>query len=973
MANPTPGPADFETKLNEILSGARKPGSKLDARQLLQDQNLAVIASKLMRPRETTGKVITATGQPNDPGNTFSGVDQISRTVASRVRDNENVFKLFPDIEICVQTIIASMLSPKDMSGTNLIYKLENNRFPANLSSKLMEIVREELEKTYKLRDRVYDIFRDALFVGGSHPIGIFPEAAVDYLINTPRFSVESAINESRLFLKQDDGRYSIEKVRNVGLLGDPHTTFKPSRLAALETAYVYPDANKYNPKLWTEESKLVKSWADDAILGEYFTSPEDCVKHIAAFASASVEIIDNSDVLRLPALLDRVTEARIQEEFTKKRRVKLTAAVENFSLSKRDPEKRVSPEVLNSTLYKGSDIRNLPYMAVPAKHNLKRRSIGRPLEIVFPAQSLIPIHTPGDHRKHVAYFCVLDAEGTPITYNETVDEYGQSIASSMISDRNGQTMSGLLTDRAKKNLISDNYTPVINKMTDIYADVVERDLLERLSRGIYNGKEMRISKENDIFRVMLYRALKGHFTRILFIPAEYITYFAFDYHTNGVGRSYLDQLSSITSLRAMVLYSKVWAQVRSSIETTDVKITFDPRDPDPLNTIEIVENLVARSRQQIFPNGLRRVADFTDWLQRAGIRISFEGHPRIPNTSLAFESTKIDHVEPNNELEETLRHMTYMHFGLSPEQVDDASKSDFATTVENRGILFSKRINMLDDCASQDLTGYVQKVVRYDTVVQERIVKAFIECKAEIEDMLTDEERNFYEQGSRVEFTEYLIELFIDSIKIDLPRPESTTNENIKREIEGYEGIIDKVLSYIIDTEILPAEYIGDASEYIQSLSKSWKAVLMRRFFADNNVAPEVFEIASLDEDGQPMVNMLKEIESHSNVVQMATVELLKRFKERRDLVAKDIAAINPGASSVDSGGTDDSGGGDDNNPFGGEGDGLGFGDDMGLGGEGEGDAAAGEGTGEGEPAPDETQAKKPDEEEPPADNKPA
>lgn len=967
MATLTPGEANFETKLHEILSGARKPGAKFDARQLLQDQNLAVIASKLRHPRETTGKVITATGQPNDAGNTLSGVDQISRTIVSRVRDNENVFQLFPDIEICVQTIISSMLSPKDMSGTNLIYKLENNRFPANLSSKLMEIVREELEKTYKLRDRVYDIFRDALFVGGSHPVGIFPEAAVDYLINTPRFSVESAISNSTLFLRQDDGKFSIDKVRNVGLLGDPHTTFKPSRLASLETSYTYPDASGYNAKLWANESKLLKSWENDPELEKIFSSPESGIKTIVTFATESIEVIDNSDVLRLPALLDRVTEARIQEEFIKKRRVKLTAAVENFSLSEKEPGKRVSPEVLNSTLYKGSDLTNLPYMAVPAKHNLKRRSVGRPLEITFPAQSLIPIHTPGDHRKHVAYFCVLDAEGTPITYNDNVNEYGQNIASTMNSDRNGQTMSGLLTDRAKKNLISDNYTPVINKMTDIYADVVERDLLERLSRGIYNGKEMRISKDNDIFRVMLYRALKGHFTRILFIPAEYITYFAFDYHTNGVGRSYLDQLSSITSLRAMVLYSKVWAQVRSSIETTDVKINFDPRDPDPINTVEIVENLVARSRQQIFPNGLRRVADFTDWLQRAGIRMSFEGHPRLPNTSLSFESTKIDHAEPNNELEETLRHMTYMHFGLSPEQVDDASKSDFATTVENRGILFSKRINMLDDCASQDLTGYVQKVIRYDTVLQERIVKAFIECKAEIEHMLTDEERNFYEQGSRVEFTEYLIELFIDSVKIDLPRPESTTNENIKREVDGYESIIDKVLSYVIDTEILPAEYVGEASEYIASLSKAWKAVLMRRFFADNNIAPEVFEIASLDEDGQPMVNMLKEIENHSETVQMATVELLKRMKERRDLVAKDLEKINPGASSVSS---DTGGESDDNansNPFGR--DDLGFGDDLGLGDEG--GPAAGEG-GEGDqPTPNENEPAEAANKEPESDNK--
>lgn len=911
----SPQQDDFQTKLRSLLS-QQTSGKQFDARNILNDTQLAATMSKLIHARDKTTTNVTQTGNQGDSGNMFTGIDQISRTTASRVEDNENVFMLFPDIELAVQIVISSMLSPKDMVQTDLIYRLENNRFPATLSTKLMEIVREEIEKNYKLKERVYDIFRDALFRTGSHPIGVFPEAAVDYIVNAPGFSMESAVYETKLFAKVAGER---DKPINIGILGDPHAA-KSEQIISFENFASGKLQPNYNAKLWADEANAIKTWESNPDLADIFTDPKKAIEAIAGVAKATLEVVDNSDILRLPAMLSRATETRVKEVFSKERKKLLKVAVENFALDLK-PKDKVSPELLQSTLYKGYDTRHFPYMALPGKHNLHRRSVGRPLEINFPSESLIPIHTPGNFRKHVGYFCVLDAEGTPLTFNQLQNDYGQGINGVMQSDRNNQSMSSLLTERARKNLISDNFTPHINKMADVYADIVEHDLIERLSRGIYRGKDLKISKDNDIFRVMMYRSLKGHFTRILFIPAEYVTYFAFDYHQNGVGRSYLDQLSSITSLRAMVLYSKVWAQVRSSIETTDVKITFDPRDPDPLKTINTVENLVARSRQSIFPNGLRRVADFTDWLQRAGLRFTFDGHPRLPNTKLDFESTKIDHAEPNNELEEDLRHMTYMHFGLSPETVDSAAKADFATTVENNSILFSKRINMLNDAGSKDLTDYVSKVMTHDAVIQQRIVEAFVENKADIEEMLTNEERELYENGDRVEFTEYLIQTFISSIVVDLPRAASTSNENMKREIEGYETLIDKVLSYVIDKEMLPAEYIGDASEYIDSLKSAWKAELMRRFFADNNIAPEVFEIATLDEDGKPMVNMLSLIETHSNNVQLAAVDLLKRFKERRELVAKDIEAINPGEATP---GTDTPSGEENNdNPFG---------DDMGL-----------------------------------------
>lgn len=55
----------------------------------------------------------------------------------ARMEDNQNTMQLFPDIELAEQIVISSILAPKDMGSSELIYKLTDNRFPAVLTNEL--------------------------------------------------------------------------------------------------------------------------------------------------------------------------------------------------------------------------------------------------------------------------------------------------------------------------------------------------------------------------------------------------------------------------------------------------------------------------------------------------------------------------------------------------------------------------------------------------------------------------------------------------------------------------------------------------------------------------------------------------------------------------------------------------------------------------------------------------------------------
>ncbi len=875
---PQSNTGNFVSDLSQMYDQRGKKGNLADL-GIVQNPALVSMLSKLIQPKEKQRNSVTTDSSASNT--IFPGVDQISKQLMGRAEDSENAFKLFPDLELAAQIIISSLLSPKDMVKSKLNYRLEGSVLPTHAASEILEILRDEITQNYHLEDKLYEIIRNALFRNGSHPVVILPEAAVDDVINKGAIIATESINAMDLFVNGD-----LAKVRSMGILGNPHESNKA--VTALESLFTPgPEAKRYDERLYVDNNSLPVD--EDIEVG-----------NLASLMQKSTSVVDNFHILKLPDVLEISRNQKIAS-LSKSRLAMVAEAADDKTKNK------VTPGRLYEMLYKNAPTDYTPYSVIPGSVNLRRRSVGRPLVIHVAAEALIPVFIPGDSSNHIGYFLAVDVDGNPITLDSTVTEFGQSLSSGNTGDRSGSSASGLLTERARRNLISDNFTPMIDRMSEIHAEIVEKDLLERLSRGIYASTELSIGKNTDLSRIMLARGWKGRSTRLVYTPAEYVTYFAFNYHRNGVGRSYIDDLSNIISMRAMVLFSKIWAMVRSSISTIKTNITFDPRDPDPVKTIETVKHLVAKSRQQYFPNGLRSVQDFTDWIHKAGIMVTWDNHPRLPNTHLDFEAKNVEHVMPNDELEELLRHMCYMHFGLAPETVDSAAKADFATTVQNNSILFSRRILMLGKTLSKHLSSVVQKIAGSDSVIIDKILVVLNTHAEAITANFTEEEKAEFENNN-VAFSKFLVNDTLNRLIVSVPEPDTTVTVNQKTEIESYSDLIDKVLDSIISPDILPEDLAGSASEHIGTLRNAWKGELMRRFYAENNITPEAFEIASRNEDGKPLIDLNSIVKTHSENIMAATVDLLKRMKPVINAGDSDLQNLDAGTGADGGGG--DSGG---------------------------------------------------------------
>ena len=138
-------------------------------------------------------------------------------------------------------------------------------------------------------------------------------------------------------------------------------------------------------------------------------------------------------------------------------------------------------------------------------------------------------------------YFLSMDSNRK---YLMAAQHHVNQISTNATSNHGSNTnISSSLLEKAKNNLKGSDNTIPLTYLAELFGTVLEEDLLKRIRNGIYST-EAAISRNNDIYAVMLARALSGSQTQIVYIPKEFFTYFAYQYNSNGTGRSLLSDVS---------------------------------------------------------------------------------------------------------------------------------------------------------------------------------------------------------------------------------------------------------------------------------------------------------------------------------------------------------------------------------------------------------------------------------------------
>lgn len=874
----------IKTVVDLINNGKKYPAVSL----VKKDPELAATLSKLVKSRIPS--LLKFDENTTTSNINRQNLQEISQSIAERTTDSQTILELFPEIELSQQILISSIISPKDMTSSEIIYTATHCLLPADVIASCINRIKEFDEKEYKLRKLLPDILREVLFETGSHVRAIIPESSIDQIING-----EQRIGNESLSNLVDDKGFP----KSFGILGNVEKTeSKDTKYISLESFTNYNSAPDYKSEIEFKDKGGRK---------------------ISLEGLGRVIVTDNPDIFKIPKVFERAKKDKIKDIYSKGNGSKNLAFESHGANGKKFTESQIE-----ALFYKTKHNKSKDFLYIKPQSSLVRNTVGKPLVMKIPSEAVIPVFIPGNNKTHIGFFVLMDIEGNPINKDNSNSHF-DSLQGQLANNSN--TMSHMLLDKANTGLTKVNSKALnVDQASKIYADIVETDLMNRLRNGIY-GHNVDIGKNDEVYRIMLARTFANQSTQLVYIPAELVTYFAYKYDANGIGKSLLDDMRVLNSLRGMMMFARVMAAVKNSIGRTEVKLKLDELDPDPQKTIELAVHEIAKTRQQYFPLGINSPVDIVDWIQKAGFEFTFEGHPRIPDMNIQFNEKATNYQKPDQDLDDELKKRSIQGLGLSPETVDNGFSAEFATTVVSNNLLLAKRVIQIQDEITPHLTDYFQKIIKNDGNIIDALKGIIRENLIKVKELLTDDEKaTFDKEGSDEEITDFVFLNFVSTLELTLPQPNSITLDNQMEAFNKYSEALDKALEAWVSADLINSNMSGDISNNVENIVKIVKAYYMRKWMTDNNCLPELADLTTADEDGNPMVNIMEIQAAHIESLTKSFVHLLQKTKPMADAANTDLAAITGGD------GLDASAGGGDTPPDdGGSSDGMG-GDDMGL-----------------------------------------
>jgi hypothetical protein len=573
------------------------------------------------------------------------------------------------------------------------------------------------------------------------------------------------------------------------------------------------------------------------------------------------VEVYDNFQYLKLAELKRKITEDRAEDIITKR-----TIGMEGIYVDRDDEGLKIE-----SSFYRRKPTNQEAIIRIDEIKPGDRPTVGNPLTMKLPSESCIPVHVPGNPRDHLGYFIIMDEMGNPINDATSSDYYRQMGYN--LYNNNSQVSSQLLGQTA---MATNGVSPEMTKMkfqeaVATYTNIVEKDLLTRLKNGIY-GDNVEINKSSEIYRIMLSRTLVNKRTQLLFIPKQLLVYFAFDYNDDGVGISLTEKSKVIASIRSILLFSNTMASIKNSIGRTQAAITLDPKDRDPVATVEYMLHEFARHRRSAFPFGVYNPTDLVSYLCNAGVEVAVSGNSGYPETKFEVNSSTNTVSKPDTELEDSMKKRHIQSFGIAPETVDLSMGVDFATSIVSSNLLLSKRVLMYQEIFTELLEEFINKYVMNSGTLITELKGVIVNNKDKLQTKFPD--------VAPMD----IIKQFMKTLKITLPAPDSVTLDNQMLAFDKYVEALDKALAAYFSTEFLDATVLGDMSNVIEPTKAALKAYFLRKWLAENNVLPELGEITMMSDDDEENFNLLNVMDAHVEGLTKSLKEYMDKIKARVD-----------------------------------------------------------------------------------------
>jgi len=508
------------------------------------------------------------------------------------------------------------------------------------------------------------------------------------------------------------------------------------------------------------------------------------------------------------------------------------------------------------------------------------------PFRMRLESSSVAPIYT--DKSKHLGYLVLTDEMYRTISKTPSDTDVTRAMRS------NDKVVQDIISKNVEAMGVSGDKSPELSNMIDVVGDVLLSTIENSMDKSIYKNN-YNVELENDLVKIMLYRSLKSQKTKIVYVPAEYIHYGAFQYRKNGTGKSLLEDVALLASFKAMLLVSEVYSGVLSSIPITDYIINIDDDDPEPDQTRAEIKTALDASNNSNMLWGSTKMEEYGPWIQGAGNRYVWK-NKKFANTTIEIDR----HNNTNNyQVDDTTSNKVgdyiIKHIGLSPSLINDSVEVEFASVATINNSLTRKVMAERQDVLNDNMTDLLIKLVKSDSAITKDIYDLVESNKKEFINFINDanDGDDKIKELSPIVLAEITRDV-IEMIAIRVPKAESDDSNLIRERFDDYLDSVDSMLTVLKESTSL-AEIAREVGIDEDIALGNLRLGLMMTWCDENNYMRPIVTLLDSKNSKKELQDLINRIASKDASLIELTTKIAKSLNKNKEKALKKVEATEP------------------------------------------------------------------------------
>lgn len=799
-------------KLLQIMFQADKPKHQKEKNINLFSYNANELKYQPGFLRNTTEPEATTAGLTEWLTNT-------SLRAAAWERESKSTVIMSPEIRTARDIMVASIMSPVDLQTNAVNIVVKSDELTEVTQAELSKILSDYFNDELKFGRRLSKWIGNALYQTGATPVLVLPQKNIRTLRN---------INDE-MFLGTFDKNELIKAT---------HRKQKPDLSKSVSGEQYLASFEGLN--IWSNE-----------------TSTEQFINRIMDDSIDSMEELDFIPKSHISKL--RQSKDAFKNEFKElmnKSKNFVMFSTDATTIAKHSYDIRDRLRAMQREIDKKYVVDKIDPLYVLDMDHDDTTEVEAPAMIELPYQAVIPVIVPGSPNQHIGYFIMVNQWGEPI--NPDNRDINDINANSRLVESNVHANYGMpsaLLDGGK-------YSPLYQfKITSQVFGTVLRHMMEQKLEE-YGLGGTRVEQHEAITTCLLRNMLDKRMIGLVFVPEPMLTYYHFDVHPDGTGKSLIEDVRTLTGLRTTLVTANIMAATENSIDQKVIELNVGEMNVNAQQLMEQVKNAFTEKRIMRYDNNPLNVQ--RDLIQKSltfvpkGIKGLQDG------LTINTEHKSTGAIQPDRDLMDWLDRRIDQALLVPKSVIDKGDDEEFARSVVTTNLFFNNRVKMIQQDVNDQATKTVRTYVKYNSIILNKLKTALAlsdkdyddtnqdpidmnppkEPKAlkelgeesakpsmELQTLSDDQvkkaekeakkirEKDTHPPKSKEEIEmndkniEEQLQDILDHIFVKLPEPRIVVDKAQTEEINAFMQCIDNILNIVYNDELLPDDFSAYAN----------------------------------------------------------------------------------------------------------------------------------------------------------------